>query len=611
MQSVILAAGMGSRLKKLTQDNTKCMIQVNGVTLIERMLRQLDKQDMSRIVIVVGYRGDQLIEYISELNIKTPIVYVENPIYDKTNNIYSLALAKEHLLQEDTILLESDLIFEDKILTDLIEDERETLALVDKYESWMDGTVIRLNDEDEILEFIPGTKFIFEQIRNYYKTVNIYKFSKSFSQTHYVPFLEAYSMALGNNEYYEQVLRVITMLDSPEIRAKRLNGESWYEVDDVQDLDIASVIFHPEEERKGELLRRRYGGYWRYPKTIDFCYLQNPYFPPTRLLDEIKANVEKLICSYPSGLRVNTLLASKYYDIEEDHIIIGNGASELIKGLMSGLQGVTGVVNPSFEEYERRAQKNGCVQFVPSHSDFSFEIDDVIQFFGDKGISNLVLSNPNFPTGHYLPMMEIMKLLDWCKERSIRLVIDESFVDYSYEKNATLLQDEILDANPHLYVVKSISKAHGVPGLRLGVLGSSDSEMIRFLKNDITIWNINSLAEFYMQIIGKYQKLYIKSLDLVREAREMLADGIKNLPNIRVLPSQGNFLMIEFMNGLNARDITNALLKENRLFIKDLSHKPIYEGRQYATIAVRNIDDNKLLLQCLENLLRRDNNANN
>lgn len=134
--------------------------------------------------------------------------------------------------------------------------------------------------------------------------------------------------------------------------------------------------------------------------------------------------------------------------------------------------------------------------------------------------------------------------------------------------------------------------------------------MIRFLKNDITIWNINSLAEFYMQIIGKYQKLYVKSLDLVREAREMLADGIKNLPNIRVLPSQGNFLMIEFMNGLNARDITNALLKENRLFIKDLSHKPIYEGRQYATIAVRNIDDNKLLLQCLENLLRRDNNAN-
>ena len=200
MQAVILAAGMGKRLKELTQNNTKCMVKVNGVSLIDRMLHQLEKHALSRIVIVVGYEGQKLIDYISTLGIKTPIVYVENPIYDKTNNIYSLALAKDYLCMEDTLLFESDLIFEDAVIDELLNDERDTLALVDKYESWMDGTCIKIGEDDSIGAFIPGKNFNFNDIEHYYKTVNIYKFSKHFSETRYVPFLDAYSMALGNNE---------------------------------------------------------------------------------------------------------------------------------------------------------------------------------------------------------------------------------------------------------------------------------------------------------------------------------------------------------------------------------------------------------------------------
>ena len=88
MQAVILAAGMGKRLKELTRNNTKCMVKVNGVTLIERMLRQLDKHNLSRVIIVIGYESEKLIKYIATLNTKTPIVYINNSIYDKTNNIY-------------------------------------------------------------------------------------------------------------------------------------------------------------------------------------------------------------------------------------------------------------------------------------------------------------------------------------------------------------------------------------------------------------------------------------------------------------------------------------------------------------------------------------------
>ena len=195
MQAIILAAGMGKRLKELTQNNTKCMVKVNGVTLIDRMLHQIERQHMSRIVIVVGYEGKKLIDYIGTLGISTPIVFINNPIYDKTNNIYSLALVKEWLCKEDTVLFESDLIFEDAVLDALLADPRDTLALVDKYESWMDGTCVKLSDDDTIEAFVPGKKFKFNEIKDYYKTVNIYKFSKSFSETHYVPFLNAYQSA--------------------------------------------------------------------------------------------------------------------------------------------------------------------------------------------------------------------------------------------------------------------------------------------------------------------------------------------------------------------------------------------------------------------------------
>lgn len=94
MQAMILAAGMGKRLKHLTENNTKCMVKVNGVSMIERALKILDKKQFSRIVIVVGYEGQKLIDFIAELEIDTSIEYVWNTDYEKTNNIYSLSLAK-------------------------------------------------------------------------------------------------------------------------------------------------------------------------------------------------------------------------------------------------------------------------------------------------------------------------------------------------------------------------------------------------------------------------------------------------------------------------------------------------------------------------------------
>ncbi len=597
MQAIILAAGMGRRLKELTQNNTKCMVKVNGVTLIQRMLTQLDVRNLSRIVVVVGYEGQKLIDYISALDIKTPIVYVNNPIYDKTNNIYSLALAKDYLCEEDTLLFESDLIFEDSVIDDLVTDPRDTLALVDKYESWMDGTCVKLDTDDTIEAFIPGKKFKFDDIKNYYKTVNIYKFSRHFSQTHYVPFLDAYTKALGDNEYYEQVLRVITMLDNPGIKAKRLSGQLWYEIDDIQDLDIATSMFAPTEDEKVKLLQGRYGGYWRYPHMIDFCYLVNPYFPPQKLIDEIKASFEKLLTQYPSGMRVNSLLAAKNFDIHQENIVVGNGAAELIKALMEKLDGTVGFIRPTFEEYPNRFDQEKSVYHTPDNENFAYDENSIMEFFATKDISSLVLVNPDNPTGNYISKAGLLRLIDWSKAKGIKLVIDESFVDFADELDSTLIDQEIITANPHLYVMKSISKSYGVPGVRLGILVSGDEAMIASMKKDVAIWNINSFGEFYMQIAEKYQKDYTSALVKLRKERARFVAELKKIEAIRVIPSQANYVMVELMGNISSGELTKRLLLQHNLFVKDLSSK--MGGQNYLRLAVRDTVDNNKLLQAL------------
>lgn len=600
MQAIILAAGMGKRLKELTQDQTKCMVQVNGVALIDRMLHQIESRHLSRIVIVVGYEGEKLMKYIDTLGIRTPIVYVQNPIYDKTNNIYSLALAKDYLCQDDTLLFESDLIFEDAVIDQLLDDPRETLALVDKYESWMDGTCVKLGPDDSIASFVPSKNFRFEEAHEYYKTVNIYKFGRHFSRTHYVPFLEAYSKALGNNEYYEQVLRVIAMLDDPEIRAKRLSGQLWYEIDDIQDLDIASSMFAQDPDLRVSLMQGRYGGYWRYPQLLDFCYLVNPYFPPQRLIDEIQANFTSLLTQYPSGMRVNALLAAKNFAVHQQNILVGNGAAELIKALMARLEGVTGFIRPTFEEYPNRYQDRPNVCFTPAGPDFRYTADDLMAFFGPQDIDNLVLINPDNPTGNYIPAPDVLRLADWAQEKGIRLILDESFADFADEADNTFIRQDLLDRYRRLYVVKSISKSYGVPGLRLGVLASGDQDLIAALKKDVAIWNINSFAEFYMQIEEKYKKDYARSLELIRAERARFRRELEKLPNLRVIPSQANYLMVELLGGLSARAITRDLLVNRCILVKDLS--PKLGGQQYLRLAVRDTRDNDRLLEALRPL---------
>lgn len=604
MQAIILAAGMGRRLGEFTADNTKCMLEVNGVRLIDRMMHQLSSLNLTRIVIVIGYEGKKLKNYIEKNYPDWKTCFVENNVYDKTNNIYSLWLARGYMAEEDTLLLESDLIYEDAILQAALDCEDDNVALISKYETWMDGTMARIDDDRNIINFIPKAAFKYSDTDYYYKTVNIYKFSKDFIVNHYLPFLDAYIKVLGENEYYEQVLRVITLIDKCGIKALPITG-NWYEIDDVQDLRIAETIFATPEE-KLKKIQNSYGGYWRFPKLLDFCYLVNPYFPRKRMIDEMKANFETLLREYPSGMSVNSLLAGKYFGIKQKYVAIGNGAAELIKSLMENHKGKIGVTYPTFEEYPNRHEDAEIVKFHPENADFSYSANDLMAFFADKNVKSLLIVNPDNPSGNFIPKKDLLEIAEWAQNKGIQLIVDESFVDFTEDgADNTLLDNEILEEYPTMCVMKSISKSYGVPGLRLGVLASADETLISEIKKNVAIWNINSFAEFYMQIYGKYEKDYARSCVKFRQERAIFETELNEISYLRVIPSQANYFLCEVVEGYISYELTLRLLTDYNILIKDCTHKKGFpEGKQYVRIAVRNREDNTALVKALKQIMK-------
>jgi len=601
MQALMLAAGKGSRLGKYTKENTKCMLEINGKPLIVHTLEKLKNTGIKKLIMVVGYKKENVINFLGNEWNGIKIDYVENLDFDTTNNIYSLYLAKDKLIEDDTILLESDLIFEKEIIEKLINDKRENLAVVDKYQIWMDGTSVTLDDKNNIIGFFGKSDFKFQNVRDYYKTVNIYKFSKNFSKTIYIPFLEAYMKAMGTNEYYETVIKVISSLKGTGLKALRLNGQKWYEIDDAQDKANAEVIFAPNAKRKLEIIQKRYGGYWRFPELKDFCYLVSPHFPPLKMQEEMKAYFYELLSQYPSGRETQRLLASKMFKIEPENLIVGNGASELIRGLGKAISGTFGLAFPTFNEYHESIGHDRIVPFIPNNENFEYCIDDMIALA--KKCDTLLLINPDNPSGNFIPKSDLLKLADKLLKMGKTFVLDESFVDFSSngEKDSMIIQD-IIDKYPNLVIIKSISKSYGVLGIRLGILVTSNFKIITTIEKEVAIWNINSFGEFFFQIIGKYKKDYEIECTTIAKERVRVYNCLQEISYLKPVYSQANYFLIQVTDKYTATELVTLLLDKYNIYIKDLTGKVGIGKKEYIRIAIKSFNEDEYLIEKLKEL---------
>lgn len=320
--------------------------------------------------------------------------------------------------------------------------------------------------------------------------------------------------------------------------------------------------------------------------------------------EELKANFDILLSEYPSGMAVNSLLIGKYFGIKQEYACVGNGAAELIKSLMESVEGNIGVVFPTFEEYPNRKNGQEIISYIPSNPDFSYAATDLENYYSDKDLSALLLINPDNPSGNFISKENVLLLATWAKARNILLIVDESFVDFTEGSTEnTLLHNEILESFDNLIVMKSISKSYGVPGLRLGVIATSDTQFISRMKKDVSIWNINSFAEFYMQIFGKYENDYRKACIKFRNERERFFRELQRIPYLRVIPSQANYFLCEVTDKYSSKELSKLLLDKANILIKDCGAKAAFSGRDYVRIAVRGKEDNDSLVDILNRLM--------
>lgn len=599
MQAVILAAGVGERLKPITDNIPKCLVTVNDKPMLINTLELLESRGIRDVVIVVGYLKERVYEEVGHSFGKIKISYVENDIYAETNNVYSLWLARDRL-NKNTILFECDLYYEGDLIDIVLESRQECKALVSKYKPFMRGTVVQVGP-DNVIERLITVK---EQHAGFdfsdkYKTVNIYYFSAAFLQQYFVPNLDLYVRTQGTSSYYELVLGALIYFHKPEIHATIVDGIKWFEIDDETDLRRAEYYFS-SPDKKIKMISPLHGGYWRYD-FVDFCYLFNLYFPNEELLSELKSTLPDLVQNYPSDMDTIAYLMSRIANIPPNKLAVGNGAAELIRLLNIHYVKKVSIAIPTFNEYENMLKSTQINYFHTEQNNFVLDAEAYVQSVKKSGSNAALIINPNNPTSIFEPREKIKWILDSLMNLEL-VIVDESFIDFvrqDGQNRAMVSVEDLMDEYSNLIMIRSLSKEFGVPGLRLGYIASSNEEFVKQMRNRCPIWNINSLAEAFLEMFPRYHSDYIDSCELIQRDRDNIYERIRQIPYLKAYKPSANFIFAQVQGDMTSAELRERLFLDYGLLIKDCSNKTGLEDKNYIRISVRKPLDNDRLIKAL------------
>ena len=260
------------------------------------------------------------------------------------------------------------------------------------------------------------------------------------------------------------------------------------------------------------------------------------------------------------------------------------------------------VTKSVFNEYSRCFQDCNINKYDMSFDNFQYDLNTIDKNIIDNDIICLV--NPDNPTGAFIEYDDMIKILDKCKKLNKLVIFDESFIDFvSKDRRYSLINNEILEKYNNLIVIKSISKSYGIPGLRLGVMATSNEEILNSVKKHLAVWNINSFAEYYLQIANLYKKDYISACDKIVNERERFIEKLRQIKGIDVYNSEANFVLCN-LNNYDSTELAIKLL-DNNIFIKDLKTKDAFKNQNYIRLAVRTEEENNLLIEEMNKVLRK------
>ena len=585
MKAIILAAGFGKRMRPFSDATHKTLLQVGERTVIQWIVDALVENGVIELIVVTGYRSEQLRSYLNASYPALTITYIHNSRYAQTNNIYSMGLALDATaITSDVLIIECDLIFEPAVIRRLLDSRHSNAALVDRYRAGMDGTVVELSGgliTEVIVPKRQGPGFRFD---GKYKTLNIYRFSREFCTGAFKKLLDYYIAVISENDYYEIVLGLIIYLQQEAIHAEILQGERWTEIDDPNDMAVARFLFDSSSRRK--TLEESFGGYWNYD-VLDFCFLRNMYFPTGAVHSELRNNLPALIQNYSSTQRVLDTKLAHFLLCRPEHLTVLNGASQVYPVLEPFFRGQTALLpSPTFGEFTRSfpgaRRYTDCGE--PNLRQLAREAEPC---------EVVVFVNPNNPTGTVLPTKWIYS---YAAAHSNQIVIcDESFIEFSGQPSLLAMLNKA--PLPNIIIVKSMSKTLGVPGIRLGYVYTAHQPFLEALRGSLPVWSLNSVAEHFLEIILKHRQAIQESYVRTMADREEFARQLASCDQVKsVWPSGGNFLLVELSRSRAAcaRWLDSVLLEKN-IYLKDVSSR--FEGdRVFLRVAVRLPEENRLLV---------------
>ena len=599
-KAIILAAGVGDRLQPFTEQFPKCLVPVSGVPILVNTLTHLSDVGVTEVVIVVGHRKEKIYELVGDTFHAMKVSYIESENYESTNNIYSLWLARKHLV-EDVLLLEADVFFERQLLERMLSHENGSLAAVSRHQSWMSGTVVSINKSGNIQALMDareqGPEFDYSKV---FKTANIYLFRGDFLRRYFVPHLEAYISSEDVDEYYEVILHAMALRGKYNLRAVQCDDLRWYEIDDESDRLAAEYLFSTQEHRY-DLISGEHGGYWRYD-FVDHALLYNLYFPPEPVFAHFKNHLHDLVLNYPVAQAPLARMVGTLIHQPAERIVVGNGASELIKIIGGQVARRMIVPVPTFNEYEEVLPEGQLVRFALSPPSFQLDVDAFAEEAARCEASIAIVVTPNNPTSLSVPRSDLCRLAERLGGQNCTLVVDESFIDFSQDPEGTLSNE--IDAYQNLVILKSMSKAFGIGGLRLGYLLTANSALAEAARKSVPIWNINSLAESFLRLAPRHRREFAKSCVQVRTDRDDLYERLNAIRGMTVYKPDANFVFCRLPDDApSGPEVTRALFVEHNILIKHCAGKTMPDADRYLRIASRTGAENGKLAVALGDIV--------
>jgi histidinol-phosphate/aromatic aminotransferase/cobyric acid decarboxylase-like protein len=311
--------------------------------------------------------------------------------------------------------------------------------------------------------------------------------------------------------------------------------------------------------------------------VVDFCYLSNKFFPTPGIIAQLAENMEDVIRNYPSMQTEQCELAGALTGFDPQHILVGNGASELIHLVAARLGQRWLMPYPSYMEYEnviRDFNKHLHLFQLLEKEEFEVNVGRLLREIETHDIDAIVLPNPNSPTGRKTPAEDLLELLARCAHLTA-VVIDESFIEFtSVDRAGIPTLRSHLEQFPNLIIVRSLGKDYGVCGLRLGLVATSNQPVLGEIRRFLPSWNINPLAERFFRLCLQHQADYEKArVDCIEETQS-LAKRLAAIPQIRVFETWSNFVLFKILDErFNSIQLRDHLLSKLGLYVRDCSRK--------------------------------------